>query len=127
MGLFDGHGSNGHVVSQYCIYEFPKRLLNVIVNNKNDNSLTNKEGIPKVLQQIFLDIDHSLPKLEGSGTTGISIWKRQDSLYISNVGDSQAFVASYDASTGKHVKILYETKPHKPNDPKERARIEGVC
>jgi serine/threonine protein phosphatase PrpC len=127
MGLFDGHGFYGHVVSQYCIYEFPKRLLNAIANNnKNDNNRLTKEGIPKVLQQIFLDIDHSLPQLEGAGTTGISIWKRQDSLYISNVGDSKAFVASYDASTGKPVKILYETQPHKPDDPNERARIEGI-
>jgi serine/threonine protein phosphatase PrpC len=40
------------------------------------------------------------------------------------VGDSKAFVVSVDQK--RKVQVVYSTKPHKPNDPLERQRIEGM-
>mmetsp|Transcript_9825 Transcript_9825/g.20414 ORF Transcript_9825/g.20414 Transcript_9825/m.20414 type:complete len:226 (-) Transcript_9825:1084-1761(-) len=80
-----------------------------------------------MLKAIFLDINksmHSLPKIAASaGCTGISVLKRGNSLYISNVGDSVGFVARYNKSK-KSLEIIYSTKPHKPDSPSERKRIE---
>lgn len=115
IGLFDGHGEFGHVASQYASLEFPKRLHQIL--SMNDDKV--KES----LREIFLGIHRSMPNLTGAGSTAISIWKRKNLLYISNLGDSQAFVASFDRSDANNVRIIYQTKPHKPNDPEETQRI----
>ena len=48
-----------------------------------------------------------------------------DQLLVSNVGDSKAFVVSVDRSRNE-VHVVYTTKPHKPDDPVERKRIESM-
>lgn len=51
-------------------------------------------------------------------------------LFMSNVGDSLAFVASYtkDEVNGDidtdNIEIIYKTEPHKPDTRRERERIE---
>jgi len=127
MGLFDGHGYYGHFVSQFVSSEFSRRI------NKEwegQNSLRSSMVEKDSLRTIFLDINRSIPDfMRSAGCTGISILKRGNSLYISNVGDSVAFVASYDksnSSSKKNLKIIYATKPHKPNLPNERKRIEEM-
>jgi serine/threonine protein phosphatase PrpC len=125
MGLFDGHGSLGHVISHYAISEFPKRLEAL----RNDATLINDiEATKAALKDIFLAVNDNMPKIEGAGSTAISIWKRHDQLFISNVGDSKAFVVSVDRSRSRNaaVQVVYTTKPHKPNDPLERQRIESM-
>jgi serine/threonine protein phosphatase PrpC len=119
MGLFDGHGDLGHVISHFAVSEFPKRLE---VLRHQSLSVEDTKG---ALRDIFLAVNRDLPHLVGAGTTGISIWKHQDQLFISNVGDSKAFVASID-STRNTVNVIYTTKPHKPDDPDERKRIQGM-
>lgn len=119
MGLFDGHGELGHVISHFAISEFPKELERL-----RHKSLS-VEDTKAALKDLFLNVNDNLPYLVGSGTTGISIWKHRDHLYISNVGDSKAFVVSVDTSR-KDIQVIYSTKPHKPDDPVERKRIEGV-
>jgi serine/threonine protein phosphatase PrpC len=122
MGLFDGHGELGHVVSHYAISEFPRRLEAL----RHDATLINDiEATKLALRDIFLAVNNNMPNILGAGSTGISIWKRQDQLFISNVGDSMAFVVSVDRARN-HVEVVYTTKPHKPNDPLERQRIEGM-
>lgn len=123
MGLFDGHGELGHVVSHYAISEFPKRLE--ALRNNDQSSGDDIEATKVALKDIFLSVNGNMPNILGSGSTGISIWKRRDQLFISNVGDSMAFVVSVDRPHDQ-VKVVYTTKPHKPNDPLERQRIEGM-
>jgi hypothetical protein len=46
--------------------------------------------------------------------------KLGETLYISNLGDSLAFVVKYDETNVQDsVEIVYQTKPHKPDDPLE--------
>ncbi|KAL3902965.1 MAG: hypothetical protein SGILL_010628, partial [Bacillariaceae sp.] len=129
MGLFDGHGSYGHCISHYCSLEFAKRISELW---KEGSEMGNfQEDIPQSnvkesLEHAFLTINENMPRLFGSGTTAISIWKLRNKLYISNVGDSVAFVASYDKTTGKNVNIIYQTKPHKPDNAQELARIQAA-
>lgn len=122
LGLFDGHGDLGHVTSEYASIEFPKRILSL----SSKASKLSQEQTKDLMKQIFEDIDTSLPRdVNVGGSTAISIWKTRDLLYISNLGDSQAFVASFDNS-GNNVKLIQTTKPHKPDLPEERARIEAA-
>jgi protein phosphatase 1E len=119
MGLFDGHGELGHVISHFTLSEFPDRLE---VLRQQSLSI---EDTKTALKELFLAVNDNLPHLAGSGSTGISIWKHQGQLYISNVGDSKAFLVGVD-STRKKVNVIYTTKPHKPDSPDERKRIEGM-
>ncbi len=119
MGLFDGHGELGHAVSHFALSEFQRRIELLRHQSRS------VEETKKALTKLFLSVNENLPNIPGSGSTGISIWKLKDQLYVSNVCDSKAFVVSVD-STRKHVKVIYTTKPHKPDDPEERKRIEGM-
>jgi serine/threonine protein phosphatase PrpC len=113
MALFDGHGLEGHVVSHYVALQLPRVLSKMLGEHSPADALT----------QTFLNLEETLPRdtTEGSGSTAIVMLRLQDTLYVANAGDSLAFVASYD---GGVVEILYQTKPHKPHFPEERARIE---
>ena len=131
MGLFDGHGELGHVMAHDAALLFPEKLMEKLHGINNDNPLFVEESQKQLvmmkdqLKETFLDTHHSLPNLSGSGCTGISILKYGHELYISNVGDSLAFIASYDHA-GNNIEILYETKPHKPDIPQEQQRIESM-
>lgn len=122
MGLFDGHGELGHVIAHAALAEFPKRLETI-----RTQALTTQET-KQALHQMVLAINDNLPNVMGAGSTAISIWKRQKQLFISNVGDSKAFVVSVDRNQNKNIQVnvVYTTKPHKPNDPIERQRIESM-
>lgn len=131
MGLFDGHGYYGHLVSQYVSSEFARGINkewegeNFQRSSKITSSKQKSIAVVNVLKDLCLEINKSMPGfMSYGGSTGISLLKRDDLLYISNVGDSVAFVASYDKTQNK-IKIMYSTKPHKPDTPKERQRIEA--
>ena len=50
--------------------------------------------------------------------------KLGNTLYISNLGNSVAFIVKYDeTNVQESLKIVDQTKPHKPDDPLERRRI----
>jgi serine/threonine protein phosphatase PrpC len=134
MGLFDGHGNYGHAVSQYVSSEFVRRINTEWEDENSSRSSkvasSNKKSstaVKDVLRAIFLEINHSIPSfMRSAGSTGISVLKRGDSLYISNLGDSVAFVASYNKTHNSQsgLEIIYSAKPHKPDTPSERKRIE---
>jgi serine/threonine protein phosphatase PrpC len=132
IGLFDGHGSFGHSVAQYSMLEFLKRMEEEMSGSASSSAAaTSTDGIQDKLRGMFLDVHRSMPHLDGSGCTGISIWKRGRQLFISNVGDSLAFVVRYYpkqpfAPSTPKLEIIYRTQPHKPDTPAERKRIEGV-
>lgn len=124
IGLFDGHGDLGHVTSHSASLEFPSKIAEL--DSLTSSKTFSKDDAVKHLKAIFLQVDKSLPRnFNAGGSTAISIWKHGSSLYVSNLGDSQAFLASYDKN-GKDVKIIYMTKPHKPDLPEERKRINGA-
>lgn len=136
MGLFDGHGYFGHAVSQCVSLDFA-RLINKEWEDEaatgsskatSSNKIQSSKMVKDKLNSIFLEINRSIPSFLGnsSGSTGISVLRRGDLLYISNIGDSVAFVASYDdtLSPQSNLQIVYSAKPHKPDTPSERKRIE---
>lgn len=113
MGLMDGHGPDGHVVSHYITLQLPQVLTQMLEKTQSPSD---------ALTQTFLNLEENLPPVESSGSTAIVMLRWNDTLYVANTGDSLAFVASFDG--GGTVEIIYQTKPHKPHLPEERARIE---
>eukprot|EP00536_Pseudo-nitzschia_multiseries_P005691 jgi/Psemu1/191137/e_gw1.110.97.1 len=132
MGLFDGHGYHGHAVSQFVSSEFIRHVNKEWEDESpaRPSRLSDKNNamVKDTLRNIFLEINKSIPKsISDSGCTGISVLKSGNSLFISNLGDSVVFVASYDTSKNakNEVKIIYSNSPHKPDIPSERERIEA--
>eukprot|EP00535_Pseudo-nitzschia_heimii_P003492 CAMPEP_0197185458 /NCGR_PEP_ID=MMETSP1423-20130617/11979_1 /TAXON_ID=476441 /ORGANISM="Pseudo-nitzschia heimii, Strain UNC1101" /LENGTH=455 /DNA_ID=CAMNT_0042636525 /DNA_START=83 /DNA_END=1450 /DNA_ORIENTATION=- len=124
MGLFDGHGFYGHFVSQFVSSEF-SRQINKLWEGRD--TMRSSKMVKDKLRAMFHEVNRSIPDfMRSAGCTGISILKKGNLLYISNIGDSVAFVSSFDKSntSQKNLKIIYETKPHKPDTPSERKRIE---
>ena len=127
IGLFDGHGYHGHAVSQYCSLEFARHIHQLWEKDTTTTTTTTKVDTKDTLRRSFLETNRSIPPfIASSGSTGISVLRRGNSLYISNVGDSMAFVASYNKNNNDSIKIIYTTEPHKPDSPKERKRIENA-
>ena len=114
MCLFDGHGPDGHVVSHYITLHLPQILSQMLETHSPSDALT----------KTFLELEATLPPVESSGSTAVVMLRLQDTLYVANAGDSLAFVASLDGDGT--VDIIYQTKPHKPHLPEERARIENA-
>jgi serine/threonine protein phosphatase PrpC len=126
MFLFDGHGPYGQIISQYASLEFARRIHQEWQNEEKIHQRQNQDDVKETLKTMFLDVNKSLPRAYASGSTAICTWRRGSLLYISNLGDSVGFVASYDKQSPQNVEIMYTTKPHKPDSPSERQRIESV-
>ena len=127
VGIFDGHGIDGHVTSQYVADEIPYRLglsrKNGIHLNSSEDEVTQAlvsifEGVNKDINDGILQTDHM------SGTTASIILQLGNKLYGANVGDSRSFIVSFSRLTGK-AKILYINREDKPDLPDEKIRINN--
>jgi len=110
MGICDGHGSYGHLISEYICNTLPPKIK--IISNENIKNAflsTNKSLIEES------KIDCSL-----SGSTCSSLIISQDKLISANVGDSRAVLARYENGQYNAINL---TRDHKPTEPDEMKRI----
>ena len=144
FGVFDGHGSNGHVVSQFIkrraeeyfsepttysrkpqtTFTHEKILHHLKANNyaiiTKFNSIVHNE-----LEQEKIDINFS-------GSTCVIVFHICDSLIISNCGDSRAILikekekskSKHHSHNKSHYSVIQLSTDHKPELPKEKERIE---
>jgi serine/threonine protein phosphatase PrpC len=124
LGVFDGHGAQGHEVSHFIKSALPKLLL----------SDDNRRGRPlEVITQSFLKAQQELGQhcresfgridCVESGSTGTVVLIQDRKLYTGYVGDSRA-VLGYMKNGQLKARAL--TKDHKPNLPEEKARIRAA-
>lgn len=110
FGVFDGHG--GKEVAEYARENFKKNFM---------NQKAFKEGKYKeALINTFMDLDKILENEDfamDAGCTAVVCFVTKTQIFCSNAGDSRAVL-----SRGKKAVALSED--HKPNDPKELARIQ---
>lgn len=117
--IFDGHG--GRAVADLLQDEFPSLLSEKLadLSDPTDDAIvdTIKEAFVVFDESLFLrDVEEPIK----SGSTAIVVIRRQDTLFIANLGDSRAVI--FDDSG----KIKYHSKDQKPTDPPELKRIEQV-
>ena len=131
FGVLDGHGKDGHYVSQF--------VSRFIINSIKNNSIIKKcstakeiyEKIKinnyKLIEKIFLDADIQIRKekfdYKNSGTTCIIILHLDQKIICANVGDSRAILVYNKTSNLKDSKIFPLSHDFKPNLPNERKRI----
>ena len=147
VGVCDGHGENGHYVSEYLINHLPQDFNEAYIDLKqkeqkefDDISL---ESITKTFEESFLKTDNDLnefcdnmkkKKLTGenvpnyfncdySGSTCVSILLKQNDIkkiYIANVGDSRTIVIREKDNNWTFKQL---SRDHKPTEKDEYNRI----
>jgi serine/threonine protein phosphatase PrpC len=144
-GVFDGHGTNGEIVAEYSLHEFPKRLAQKL--HHVVDTLHHQDSIIRILKDTFLDIDRdarSVSRGKGGCTASI-VLRIGDSLYIANAGDSISIVATcshirdhgqnnHDNKDTRHdddesptrAQVHFVTREDKPHLEEERSRIEAM-
>lgn len=122
-GVSDGHGVLGHYVSEWIRYQL-KLLLVESLSEKGQIS-TDK------IAETVITLDKSMPSVLGSsgGATLSFLVKQGDSLFFSNTGDSQSFLAAAildDDNELLNVEVVFASELHKPNSTLERTRLESL-
>ena len=134
FGVLDGHGPEGHFVSEYITNYIPSK----IIYDPNIQKLTDteeiykklKENNCKIILQAFIDADKQLENVEfntsESGTTCCLIIHIGNHILCANTGDSRAIVTFDESNESKKLKNL-QCVPlsidYKPDLPEEANRI----
>lgn len=118
LGVFDGHGEHGHLVSKHLEKRLPSSVMNhpswaTSPKTAMAEMLVAEEG--KILKN--RSINTSL-----SGTTAVCATVRGKALTVANIGDSRLILALRNESG--NLKPYSVTEDHKPDTPKEKQRIE---
>lgn len=125
-GVFDGHGPNGHDVSDFAVKVLVSSFL-----EKDFSDETSAEKIGELLSTAFLDTQTAIEaaKADGldagsSGATCTMAFHKiaTDELVLAHVGDSRGVVYK---GLEVPLSVEYETVDHKPNLPGEKTRIEA--
>ena len=149
-GVFDGHGKNGHLISN-LVSEFLSKYFtdkkNYYISKKNETETSDMDSSisiksdditinNEVLTEIFSDknnfVENTIKKLveksnecnfnlDLSGTTCVLLFILGNKLICSNIGDSECVVfncSNQERWTHEIISVI-----HKPDDPKEKARI----
>ncbi|XP_017015646.2 protein phosphatase 1E [Drosophila takahashii] len=115
FGVFDGH--SGSLSASYATSQLPQLLADQLKAQSEppDNS---PDFYRNAFESAFLLADERFTQKKiTSGTTSVCALITRDHLYIAWVGDSMALLV------GKRTQLQL-VKPHKPENPDERKRIE---
>ena len=124
FSVMDGHGLNGHLVSQFCT----KYFTSYFAKHKKLNQLTDEESVYnalkknnyEVIKKAFHKAEKEISKSDidanFSGTTCVMTFQLGKKLITANVGDSRGIIIKGD-------KVIPLSIDQKPNDENEMKRI----
>lgn len=118
--VFDGHGKDGHETSVRTVQTVPYFLIkSKHFPNKMEEAL--KEAfVNSHNEMVNYAIDNGID-IEASGSTAVATVIKDKSVWFAWAGDSRAIMGS----RGAKPEVMMETVDHKPDAPKEKARIEA--
>jgi cGMP-dependent protein kinase len=124
FGIFDGHGEYGDYCSFYAADSFPGHLAYELKTNGGLSALDGAK-MQDLYTRAFLNTNFGLhsSKIDDSlsGTTGVTILQRGDKLYVANVGDSRAIIASEVDGKLKYSPLSIDQTPYRKD---ERERLK---
>eukprot|EP00930_Biecheleria_cincta_P014382 TRINITY_DN12393_c0_g1_i1.p1 TRINITY_DN12393_c0_g1~~TRINITY_DN12393_c0_g1_i1.p1 ORF type:complete len:373 (-),score=73.01 TRINITY_DN12393_c0_g1_i1:125-1243(-) len=129
-GVYDGHGPNGHDASEEALNEIVKRFVDSLSENLSKGVAETEDSLAELLEKAFTEtqkvLECSDEKYSTSGTTCTVAYHNltTNSITVAHVGDSRAVLACRRTSSSPWEK--HETVDHKPNDEKEKKRIESA-
>ena len=95
LGVFDGHGKGGEIVSQFVVEEIPTRILNAF----STAATLSDEMIQSILNETFVELDRDAPVGDSGGCTASLLLKLKSKLFIANTGKAIFFKLIPFAST----------------------------
>ena len=110
LGVCDGHGTNGHLVSDYITKTLPDYL-----QDTSDESIVNT-----FISTNNSLINHSKIDCSLSGSTCTTLIINLEKIICANLGDSRAVLAKYENGAYNAIDL---SRDHKPSDPDEMKRI----
>ena len=124
MSVCDGHGVEGHFVSDFIKDVLPFYMSE---NLKNTNILKEKELSHQIIIETFILVNSMLVSNENinslfSGSTCVSVIFTPEKLIVPNIGDSRAVLGRYDKTTNSY-KAIELSRDHKPTEKDEVKRI----
>jgi serine/threonine protein phosphatase PrpC len=138
--VFDGHGPHGahvsHTVRELYHQHIATAYRDVVVGSKNESKRRASVGndlMGDVFQRAARGVTDALVAraapasaldISVSGTTAVAMLVCDRDVFLANVGDSRAVLATYAPHENRYV-VRYETRDHKPEAPDERQRIES--
>ena len=117
FAVLDGHGPIGHEVSQYVKNKFPSILEEKMKANSNL-----KEALFDAIHQVSESLNTSSIDSNFSGTTANFMILDGKTMYSANIGDSRSILIT--ESPNEQLISTDITVDHKPDDEKEKIRIE---
>jgi len=122
FGVFDGHGPQGHNISDYAA----EQLFKAFLGNKNrdaDPESAMRAAFLRVQRQVVALTDKGKLFANDSGTTGTLAWLPAggEKAVFGHVGDSRAVLGQQFAGKLTAVEL---TQDHKPDLKEEKERIE---
>ena len=130
-GVCDGHGTYGHLVSNFIKTNLPIILyhnLSSIISNIQDNNKNNNDLLYNAIKNSFLQTEYQLNNnskidINFSGSTCISLLFCKNQIITANLGDSRAIKGQYIENNKKWTYEIL-SKDHKPEDREESLRIK---
>lgn len=119
LGVLDGHGEFGHLVSGFIQEELVKQL-----ELCGSALRTDPQGsITKAVATVVKKLAETKINSTFSGTTCVFCVKIDREVYTANIGDSRIIFCRRQASK-RGIEPLPVSRDHKPEIPEERSRIE---
>ena len=129
MSVCDGHGAEGHFVSDFIKETLPYDMSE---NLKNLNILTEnpkeKNKIYQIITETFIIANEKLVENEEinslfSGSTCVSVIYTPEKLIVPNIGDSRAVLGRLINKENNEYKAINLSRDHKPTEKDEAQRI----
>ena len=129
MSVCDGHGVEGHFVSDFIKETLPYDMSE---NLKNRNILTENEKekaeIYQIIKETFIMANEKLVDNEEinslfSGSTCVSLIYTPEKLIVPNIGDSRAVLGRLINKETNEYKAIDLSRDHKPTEKDEAQRI----
>ena len=112
FGVFDGHGIQGHLVSE---------AIKNYLKNCSYEQYQNKKGIISMFKSLSLTIENSNNfDIFCSGSTVVIVHISKEKIICANCGDSRAILIN---SSERGITALKLSRDHKPNLAEEKKRI----
>mmetsp|Transcript_117366 Transcript_117366/g.374023 ORF Transcript_117366/g.374023 Transcript_117366/m.374023 type:complete len:373 (+) Transcript_117366:97-1215(+) len=123
LGVFDGHGESGHVVSDAAQERLTRDVAMAALSGSKGRS-GRVEGLYERAQQSIAEQPQLGGQRSGTSATIVVHNVADHTLVVSHVGDSSAVVVRRKAACDGEIEGIFLTRDHKPDLEDERDRIQ---
>jgi serine/threonine protein phosphatase PrpC len=120
LGVCDGHGTNGHLVSTFLKNFLPEALLGFIPQQKLAESSILNTALTRAYDTCEQQLRDSAIDISNSGSTCVTVLVLNHTIACANVGDSRAVLGRKTHGMWSVFQLSWD---HKPEDPPEHSRI----